>query len=104
MRVNAFSALAELNLSFLYFMREALIRDRLQALADLDIDPAVADLLLSLTADQMIRLAHSEVLLVGLRWRRGQVWSCLGDYAAGADAALPRALIAAESLADGYQA
>ena len=52
---------------------------------------------ISFTPDQLIRLAQSELLLVGLRWNRHSVWSCLSDYALGADAALPRALIVAEA-------
>jgi hypothetical protein len=104
MRMVSFSGVAELNLAFLYFVREALLKDRLLALTELEIDAGLANLILAMTADQLIRLSQSELLLVGLRWRKTPVWHCLNDYAAGADAALPRALIAAESLSDGQQA
>lgn len=97
------SSVAGLNLAFLMYLRESLMQDRLQTLADFEIEARLADRILALTTDQLIRLAHADLLLVGLRWRRLPVWSCLGDYAEGADAALPRALIAAESGRHGYE-
>lgn len=99
------SALSDLNLSFLHVVREALLRNRLSAMGEFQIDARVADLLLALTPEQLRRLAAARVLLFGLRWRRHSVWTCLGAYAAGSAAALPQALLVAEAEArHGYQA
>ena len=95
----------ELNLNFLHLVRESLLRNRLLALGEFQLDPRVADLLLALSQEQLRRLAQARVLLVGLRWRRPAVWACLGDFASGTATALPQALVVAESeVADGYQA
>jgi hypothetical protein len=96
---------AELNLSLLYLVRESLMRNRLLALSEFQIESRVADLLLGLSHEQLRRLAQARVLLLGLRWRRHAVWSCLGEYATGTASALPQALLVAEAeVADGYQA
>lgn len=98
-------AIGELNLSFLHLLRESLLRNRLLALSEFDIDDAVADQLLALSHEQLRRLAQSKVVLVALRWRRPAVWHCLADYACGTATALPQALLVAESeVCDGYQA
>ena len=98
-------SLSDLNLCFLHVVREALLRNRLSALGEFQIDARVADLLLGLTPEQLRRLARAPVVLFGLRWRRHAVWSCLGEYAAGSATALPQALLVAEGEAgDGYQA
>jgi hypothetical protein len=98
-------ALSDLNLNFLHVVREALLRNRLLALSEFQIDGQVADLLLGLSAEQLRRLAGARVLLFGLRWRRHSVWARLGEYAAGSAMALPQALLVAEAEGgDGYQA
>jgi len=102
---NSYSTVSELNWMILQFVRESLLRDRLEALNAFHIDAPLADLLLGLTPEQLRRIAFSKVLLVGLRWRRFSVWDCLRDYAEGAAVALPQALIAAEAEVNhGYQA
>ncbi|MBW8066554.1 MAG: hypothetical protein GJU73_03830 [Ferrovum sp.] len=96
---------AEINLGMLYLAREVLERDRLQGLLNLGLLPPVADLVLGMSAAEIHHLAQSPILLVGLRWRSMRVWECLGQYAMGTDAALPRALLLGEGERDhGYQA
>lgn len=98
-------SIAEINLGMLYLAREVLQQNRLQGLLHLGIPPKVADLVLGLSATQLYHLAHSPVLLVGLRWRSMRVWECLNQYALGVDGALPRALLLGEGERDhGYQA
>ncbi len=99
------SSITELNLTFLHLVRESLLRNRLLALSEFQLDPRVADRLLGLSQEQLRRLATAHVLLVGLRWRRPSVWSCLAEFAAGRASALPQALLVAEGeVDDGYQA
>lgn len=99
----AYSTVSELNWMILQFVRESLLRNRLEALNAFHIDDALADLLLELTPEQLRRIAFSKVLLVGLRWRRYSVWHCLREFAQGTAVALPQALIAAEAeVSSGY--
>jgi hypothetical protein len=101
---NPYSTVSELNWMILQFVRESLLRDRLEAFSAFHIDDSLADLLLELTPEQLRRIAYSKVLLVGLRWRRFSVWHCLKEYAQGTAMALPQALIAAEAeMSCGYQ-
>ena len=102
---TATASITELNLNFLHLVRESLLRNRLLALSEFQLDPHVADRLLSLSQEQLRRLAAAHVLLVGLRWRRPAVWSCLTEFAAGRANALPQALLVAEAeVHDGYPA
>jgi hypothetical protein len=81
----------------LYLARESLLRDRLAGMAALGIGAAVADTLLELSIDELLRLAQTPVLLVGLRWNNPHVWSMLRQFASGRTTALPQALVLAES-------
>ncbi len=98
-------SIAELNLNFLHLVRESLLRNRLLALSEFQLEARTADRLLALSHDQLRRLAEAHVLLVGLRWRRAAVWTCLTEFASGRASALPQALVVAETeVQDGYQA
>jgi Flagellar transcriptional activator (FlhD) len=102
---DSYSTVSELNWMILQFVRESLLRDRLEALEAFHIDACLGDLLLELTPEQIRRIAFSKILLVGLRWRRFSVWHCLKEYAQGTAVALPQALIAAEAeVSSGYAA
>lgn len=89
-------SLTELNLGFLLLLRERLLRDRLGALAEFEVDSETADRLLQLTQGELRHLAAAQVLLVGLRWRRPSVWRCLADFARGRTHGLAQALVVAE--------
>ena len=93
-------SMSDINLGMLYMAREVLQQDRALGMASLGITPEVASTLLSLSAEEINRLAHTPLLLVGLRWRGASVWNCLRKYAMGSAAALPRALLLGEGELD----
>lgn len=89
-------SMSDINFGMLYLAREVLQQDRTLGMANLGITPEVAATLLSLSTEEINRLAHTPLLLVGLRWRSASVWNCLRQYALGSPAALPRALLLGE--------
>ncbi len=93
-------SVSDINLGMLYLAREALQEDRVAGMANLGISQEVASLLLSLSAEEINRLARTPLLLVGLRWRSGAVWDCLKQYASGTPNALSRAVILGEEECD----
>lgn len=83
----------ELNLGMLQLARESLLRDRLGGMAVLGIGDRVADMLLDMSVEELQRLAGTDVLLVGLRWQKPDVWQKLRQFASGKPAALPQAVV-----------
>jgi len=93
-------SMSDINLGMLYLAREVLQQNRALGMANLGITPEVANTLLALSAEELHRLAHTPMLLVGLRWRGSSVWACLRQYAMGSAAALPRAVLLGEGELD----
>jgi hypothetical protein len=90
-------SIVDMNIGMLYLARESLLQDRLAGMATLGIGDEVASCLLDMSTEQLHRLAHIEVLLVGLRWRAAPVWQRLGEFANGKTTALAQALVVGES-------
>ena len=88
-------SIADINLGMLQLARESLLNDKLGGMAVLGISEGVADMLLSMSLEELQRLAHTRVLLVGLRWSNLDVWQKLRRFAAGNPGALPQAVVLA---------
>jgi len=95
MTIQIGKSIGELNLGMLQLARESLLRDRLGGMAVLGIGDRVADMLLGLSVEELHRLANTDVLLVGLRWQKPDVWQKLRQFACGQPVALPQAVVLA---------
>jgi flagellar transcriptional activator FlhD len=76
---NLTNEIRDLNLSFLLLAQSMLRADRAQALFRLGMSPDVADLLLQMSPQQLVRVASRNMTLCTLRFGDELVWSLLTD-------------------------
>jgi flagellar transcriptional activator FlhD len=69
----------DLNLAYLMLAQSMIRQDRAAALYRLGIGEDVADLLLQMTSQQLVRVASRNMMLCRLRFQDEMIWSLLSD-------------------------
>ncbi len=94
----------DLNLSYLVLAQAMIRQDKAQALYRLGMSEGVADIVLALSTQQLVRVASRNHMMCGFRFDDEVVWSLLGEHGAAAPQASASALHASVLMAGRHAA
>lgn len=80
---NVLDEIRDANLTYLMLAQALIRKDRAQALYRLGLSEEVADVIASLSAAQVLRIAGSNMLMCRLRFDDGMIWNLLADHGRG---------------------
>ncbi|HEY0253428.1 MAG TPA: flagellar transcriptional regulator FlhD [Kofleriaceae bacterium] len=77
---NLLSEVREANLSYLMLARQMIVEDKAEASFRLGIDLELADMIASLSSDQLLKIASSNMLMCRFRFDDRTVWDLITSH------------------------